>query len=426
MRWRAVQHIPRVLKNQYLRPENLKKWQNKRLKYMVEHAYRNTRFYKEKFRKAGVTYGDIQQVDDVLKLPLTTKEEVIKAGDTIRAAGYDETNCEVHYTSGSSGTMLKILYDYESHSYETALTYRYHLGQGVRPWHRYLLILHDEIELQDAKKGSILYRSFGVSGDAPDVEKVQYAQWVRPHVMGGHLSSFVPMAKIVEEKGITTIRPKILIIGGELSFPPYRKYVEKIFCGQTFDKYGAFEVKSIAWECRHGNMHMDADSVLCEVIKDGEPAAPGERGEVVVTNLWNKAMPFIRYKLGDIGVLSDELCPCGRTLPLMDVVEGRLDDFIVLPSGKIIPPGAVVPLFFKLPHIEQFKVIQYKKDAVTVQVVPGQQYSDAVEKTLVHQLGTVFGEPVTITVEKGETINQKARGKYRAVISHVELDLSSL
>jgi phenylacetate-CoA ligase len=415
-----------VLKNQYLRPENLKKWQKKRLRYIVEHALRNTRFYKEKFRKAGITYDDIQQVSDVHKLPLTTKEEVVQAGNAIRAAGYDETNCEVHYTSGSSGSMLKILYDHESHSYETALTYRYHLSQGVRPWHRYLLILHDEIELQDAKRGSILYRSFGVSGDTPDEEKVEYAQWVRPHVMGGHLSSFVPMAKMVEEKRITTVRPKIIIIGGELSFPPYREYVEKIFHGATYDKYGAFEVKSIAWECRHRNMHMDADSVLCEVIRDGEPAGPGERGEVVVTNLWNKAMPFIRYKLGDIGVVSDEVCTCGRTLPLMDVVEGRLDDFIVLPSGRIIPPGAVVPLFFNLPHIEQFKVIQYKKDAVTVTIVPGQQYSDAVEKPLVHRLETVFGEPVYITVEKVETIEQKARGKYRAVISQVELDLSSL
>lgn len=426
MRWRAVHYIPRVLKNQYLNPENLKKWQEKRLRYMVEHAYRDTHFYKEKFKKAGITYSDIQQLDDLYKIPVTTKEEVKNAGDLILASGYDETNCEVHYTSGSSGTMLKILYDYENHVYEAAVAYRYHLGQGVRPWHRYLLILHDDIELRDAQKGSILYRPLGISGDLPDEEKVQLAQSFHPHVMGGHLSSFVPMAKIAEKKGIKEIRPKIIIIGGELSLPLYREYVEKIFNGTTYDKYGAFEVKSIAWECRRHRMHMDADSVITEFIKDGEPVAPGERGEVVVTNLWNKAMPFIRYKLGDIGTPSDETCACGRTLPLMEIVEGRLDDFIVLPSGRVIPPGAVVPLFLTLPHIEQFKVIQHKKDAVDIKIVPGQKYTDAVEKTLVTRLETVFGEPVTIGIEKVETVEQKARGKYRAVISHVGLDLSSL
>ncbi|MBU6996346.1 MAG: phenylacetate--CoA ligase family protein [Theionarchaea archaeon] len=420
-------HVLMALKNQYASPEYLKKWQQKRLKHMIEHAYRNTRFYHQKFREAGIHPHDIQGLSDMQKIPLISKDEVRNQGaDSLVAQGYDERNCEVHYTSGSSGKMLRILYDSENHLYESAIAYRYHLGQGVRPWHRYYLILHDEKELQDTRKRSILHRTMGVAGDLPDEEKIRLAQDYNPHVMGGHLSSLISMGKIMETQQIDSIRPRILIVGGELSLPAHRRYVERVFGGATYDKYGAFEVKSIAWECRHHTMHMDADSVMVEFLKDGEPVAPGERGEVVVTSLWNKAMPFIRYRLGDIGVPSDKVCECGRTLPAMEIIEGRLDDFIVLPSGAFIPPGAVVPLFLSVTQVDQFKIVQDKKDSIRVQIRPGQGYTHEIEQGLIQKMKEVLGEPVHIDVEHVESIEQIARGKFRAVISHVGVDLSHL
>ncbi|MGC1119528.1 MAG: hypothetical protein WBA22_00420 [Candidatus Methanofastidiosia archaeon] len=419
-------YILLALRNQYSSPESLKKWQEKRLKYMVEHAYRNTQFYHHKFKKAGIRPQDIQELSDMQKIPLSCKDEVRERGaDSLVARGYDERNCEVHYSSGSSGKMLRILYDSENHLYERAVSYRYHLGQGVRPWHRYYIILHDKKELEDSQKRS-MHRVMSVPGDLPDEEKVKLAQRYNPHVMGGHICSFISMGKIMENRQISDIRPKILIVGGELSLPVHRKYVERIFGGTTYDKYGAFEVKSIAWECRHHTMHMDADSVLVEFLKDGEPVSPGERGEVVVTNLWNKAMPFIRYRLGDIGVPSDKVCECGRTLPAMEIIEGRMDDFIVLPSGTLLPPIAVVTLFFTTSQVDQFKVIQDKRDSIKVQIRPGPGYTNEVEQGLIQRMREILGEPVYIEVERVETIEQTARGKFRAVISHVAVDLSHL
>jgi phenylacetate-CoA ligase len=419
-------YILLALRNQYSSPESLKKWQERRLNHMVEHAYRNTQFYHQKFKEAGIHPQDIRELSDMQKIPLSCKDEVRERGaDSLVARGYDERNCEVHYSSGSSGKMLRILYDPENHLYERAVSYRYHLGQGVRPWHRYYIILHDKRELEDSQKRSI-HRMMSVPGDLPDEEKVKLAQQYNPHVMGGHICSFISMGKIIENQQISNIRPKILIVGGELSLPAHRKYVERVFGGTTYDKYGAFEVKSIAWECRHHTMHMDADSVLVEFLKDGEPVSPGERGEVVVTNLWNKAMPFIRYRLGDIGVPSDKICECGRTLPAMEVIEGRMDDFIVLPSGTLFPPIGVVTLFFTTSQVDQFKVIQEKKDSIKVQIRPGPGYTNEVEQGLIQRTREILREPVYIEVERVETIEQTGRGKYRAVISHVPVDLSQL
>jgi phenylacetate-CoA ligase len=426
MNVKALWYVPQVLKNQYLNPENLKKLQEKRLKPLVEHAYRNTKFYKEKFKKAGITPYDIKSIDDLRKIPLSTKEEIKASPHQIVAAGYTEENCEVHYTSGSSGSLLKVLYDLENHAYDYAISYRFHLGQGVRPWHKYFLICNDPVELEYGRRRSILYRRMMVPWYLSVEEKVNQARAYNPHVMGGHLSTFVAMAKHVENKGIEDLHPETLIVGGELNLPPYRRYVEKVFGSQTYDKYGAYEAKSIAWECRHHKMHIDADSSIVEFIKDGEPVSPGERGEIVITHFWNWAMPFIRYKLGDVGIPSDEACACGRTLPLMKVIEGRLDDFIVLPSGRIIPPAIIVPLFLATPEIGQFKIIQNRRDLLEVHIVPRKEYTDEVGKDLVGRVGTALGEPVHITIEKVDQIEQKARGKYRAVISTIRVDLSSL
>lgn len=420
-------YILLAMRNQYSSPESLKKWQGRRLSHMVEHAYRNTQFYRQKFNEAGIHPQDIQELNDLKKIPLTGKDEVREKGaDSLVAHGYDERNCEVHLSSGSSGKMLRVLYDLENHQYENAVSYRYHLGQGVRPWHRYYVQLHDKTELENSRKRSIMHRAMGVAGELPDMVKIKLAQQYNPHVMGGHISCFISMGKIIENQQITNIRPKIIIVGGELSLPVQRKYVERIFGGTTYDKYGSFEVKSIAWECRHHTMHLDADSVLTEFLKDGEPVSPGERGEVVVTNLWNKAMPFIRYRLGDIAVPSDKVCECGRTLPAMELIEGRMDDLIVLPSGTLLPPTAVIPLFFNMSHVLQFRVIQDKRNSIKIKIKPGPEYTDEVGQGLIQRMREVLGEPMDIEVERVETIEETGRGKYREVISYVAADLSHL
>lgn len=422
--WKALSYFPETYKNQYLRPENLRKLQEKRLRFVVDFAYRNTPLYKEKFNDAHITPHDIETLDDVTKIPLITKGEIKRVfPQGIITPGFSEYNCQVETTSGSSGSVLKVLYDPETAAYNTAIAFRDHFAQGVRPWHTFCIMCRDPVEFQSVSKRTFLYRAVGIPEGRPEEEQVDILRGYDPDVLGGHPALFAAMAKIIEKKGITDICPKLILLGGEMAYPHTRQYIEKVFGGRTLNKYGAYEINSIAWECSCRSMHIDADHVLLEVLKEGEPVSPGERGEIVVTSLTNKAMPFIRYRLEDVGVLSDELCACRRTLPLLGDLEGKCDDFIVLPSGELVPSTRVVPFFFIVPQIGEFKLIQDKKAHIVAKIVPEDGFTEDMEKTLLQNLKEVLGDSVDIEVEKVDHLEQTGSGKYKRVHRTYAVDL---
>ncbi len=149
----------------------------------------------------------------------------------------------------------------------------------------------------------------------------------RPDLLWGSPTYIRMLADAVVARGVTGIHPRAISLGGEPLDEPSRRYFEKVFGCRVYSCYGANEVGLIAAECTAASgLHVNADSLIVEVLKDGQPASPGEQGEIVVTGLLNGAMPIIRYRLGDLGVLSDEICSCGRTLPLLRSVEGRTVD----------------------------------------------------------------------------------------------------
>ena len=113
---------------------------------------------------------------------------------------------------------------------------------------------------------------------------------------------------------------------------PLRAQIEHAFQAECFDDYSTFEFHHVAYECPRHRYHLAADNVAVEFVRDGRPARPGEEGEILLTGLTNNAMPLIRYAIGDVGVPGDEICPCGRGFPTMQLIQGRVDDFVVLPD----------------------------------------------------------------------------------------------
>lgn len=421
--WKSLHTVMKIYRNQYKTSESLRRIQEKRIRFLVDFAYHNSPVYHRKLRDAGITPQDIMNVEDMQKIPLITKEEIKSVfPHGIVTPGFSQDNCTVKTTSGTSGSVITILYDREAQSHFSAISYRDHLAQGLRPWHKFFILYHDPAQLKKSSR-TILQRVKGVSGTLPEEELVKEARDFQPDFMGGHPSAYVAMATVVKNRGIEDLNPQAVLLGGEVAYPSYRTYIEKVFRCRTLNKYGAYEAYSIAWECQHHEMHINADSVLVEFLKEGEPVAPGERGEIVITNLWNKAMPFIRYRMGDVGIPSEESCSCGRGLPLMKDLEGRADDFIVLPSGRAVPPTRLIPPFFLSPHVGEFKIIQERKSCIRIQLVPRGTLPEKEEKALLQELRNVFQEPVEIEVEKVERIRQKGRGKFKAVISKAGMSL---
>jgi phenylacetate-CoA ligase len=227
------------------------------------------------------------------------------------------------------------------------------------------------------------------------------------------------LAHTISDADAAFLSPHHIVTWSEKLTPKIRKTVEETFDCPVYDQYGAFECHSMAFECPEKKMHINADVLIMEFIKDGKPVSPGERGDIVVTNLWNRAMPFIRYEIGDIGVPSDEVCACGRGLPLMEGLEGRTDDFLVTLSGDVVLPSRVVPIFFPFEGIDVFQVVQQKKDEIVIKIVKGTSYNEDTDRKLAEKFEKIFGEGTQIKIEYVEKIEKMPGGKLRSIVCEV-------
>ena len=168
-------------------------------------------------------------------------------------------------------------------------------------------------------------------------------------------------------------------------------------------------------------MHITAEDIIVEIIdNNGQVLANGEAGEIVVTHLATNDFPFIRYRTGDIGILSDQSCSCGRGLPLLKEIQGRTTDFIIAQDGTVLHGLALIYVLRDIEGIESFKITQYSLDDTTVQIVKNQQYNHENEIKIQQEFKQRLGEKVMIYVEYIESIPKEKSGKFRYVVSHVK------
>jgi phenylacetate-CoA ligase len=162
--------------------------------------------------------------------------------------------------------------------------------------------------------------------------------------------------------------------------------------------------------------------VLVEAIKNNQQVY-GEEGEMVCTDLTNYTMPFIRYELGDIVVLSKEKCSCGKSFPLIKLIQGRSNDFITLPSGKIMPPIPLIITLEKIEGISQFKLLQENINVFDVQIVKGQNFKETAIEEVKHALIEILGRGTRISVNIVDEIPREKSGKVRPIVSKLPVSL---
>jgi phenylacetate-CoA ligase len=200
-----------------------------------------------------------------------------------------------------------------------------------------------------------------------------------------------------------------------------REKLSCVFNADIIGHYGSEELGTLAFECKeHAGYHIIADNVIIEIEKDSNKVASSDIGEVIVTNLNNFTMPLIRYKLGDIAVLSGEKCKCGRGLPLIKQIVGREDDFIILPSGRKISPR-MINAIENISGIISYKTIQESKNRILVQLVKGNEFSDSTIPEVKKQIKLgCLGEQIEINVKLVKEIPKSDRGKIRAIVSNLD------
>jgi phenylacetate-CoA ligase len=392
---------------------------------MVRHAYANVPFYRRTWKAAGIGPEDIRTAGDISKLPIITREEIRSNESDFIANGYDISKCEHNSTSGSSGVPLTIYFDNDAFDYLEAVYLRAFLAVGYRPWYRFAYFWYPPFKkMKFYEHFGIMKKSYVLTA-ANEERQLSELVKINPEAIYAFPSTLFLVAKLMKQRGVDSVRPKLIISHAELLTEGVKKVLRDAFCCDVFDEYGSTEFNRMGWECdKHAGFHIDMDSLLVETLKDGEPAAAGERSDVVLTGLANKAMPLIRYAIGDIGVPSSDTCECGRGLPLMNIVEGRADDFIVLPSGKVVPPRKVMHNLYNVmlynDEVFRVKVVQEKKDEVRLEVAEGKPITEDTIERLRASLASALEEPIHIDVRLVDEITKNSHGKLRTVESKIK------
>jgi len=328
-----LKHYKRFLRTQYRPLEQVREDQWNRLKKLLDHAYTHTAFYRERFGNLGITPADIHTWHDFERLPLLTKDDIRANRDRMVADNIPSDRLFPKKTSGSTGVSLSFFVDDDSMQWKRGCTLRHDEWSGWRIGERVGAVWGNP-EYKKSWRGYVrnflLERMTFLDTLRMDEEAMTtfHAQVMKekPTLLFGHAHSLYLFAKFVQQNRFSPIRPKGIISTAMVLHDFERSLIEDIFGCKVTNRYGCEEVSLIACECEaHQGLHVNMDTLNFECLRDGKPALPGETGAVVVTDLTNYGMPFIRYLVGDTARMAARPCSCGRTYPLIESLEGFRD-----------------------------------------------------------------------------------------------------
>ncbi len=434
--WTFKDHSPRLSylremeRSQYRDPLELRKLQLARLKEMLTHAYENTFYYKTKFDELKVHPKDVKDFDDFKKLPLLTKRQVQEHSAAMIAKNYRKSSLVPFKTGGSTGKSLTVLWDFQAMEKGVASAIRsfrwagWEMGEG---WGRIWGNPPQNKKLKDKLRNRLIEpQIFLDTMNLNDAAVLEFAnQWKikNPALLHGHAHSIYVFAKICRKLHIDgTFRPRGIISTSMMLLPSEREVIEDIFDRKVTDLYGCEEVGLIGCECEeHRGLHINAENLYVEFLNsDRRDVSPGEEGAIVVTSLLNEAMPLIRYKIEDMGIPSSRTCKCGRGLPLMETVSGRIADFLVRRDGSLVAGLSLIERTLTArAGIQQMQVIQEDLNTISLNIVKGSAYGVTTEEFLQREFERVFGKGMKLIFNYVENIQQSENGKYRFSISRV-------
>lgn len=403
--------------------EELRSEQWARVRALIDHAYRNVPHYHDAFRRSGVAPGDIRTPEDFRRVPILSKETIQQEPGRLRSTDAVRRRPVPNSTGGSTGQPLQYVLDRASLGWMFAMLWRgwgyggYELGDR-RATLAGLSVLTPGEGMRKTVQTRLLDRNLALPAtrlDPPTVrDYVRRLRSWRPRFLMGYPSAIVQFCRAAREE-LQGLGLRGVCTNAEMLYPHERADIEEVLGCPVLDGYGANDGGVSAFECgEHPGYHVDQERGLLEVVADGEPAAPGERGEVLATDLHNYSMPFIRYAIGDVAVPSGERGSCGRTLPLLDRIEGRTTDLLVFRGGVIVSGPSIVHAFKDL-ALDDYLVEQLSDSRIQASLVtrPGGTTPEHVEAVLRRNLGA----DVEVAVKVVDAIPRRPGGKRRFIVS---------
>lgn len=429
---RVLSTLDELNRTQWLSRDELLSLQRRKLHRLLTHAYAHVPYYRRLFDQHGFSPNDVLTgLDSFHRLPILTKEIIRKNQDAMLTteAGQRARLNELR-TSGSTGHPLIF---HQDSGFRDAVTADIHRHLGWAGWtlgevHCYIWGAHGgESTTADRVRTGLmnwtLNRFITDAYHLSDGSMAEFAAGIRrqrPRIIFAYPSSLYRFAQFVRERGMDDVRFDALFTSAEMIVPDQRRYIEETFGGRVFNRYGSRELGGISCECpMHTGMHISADSNLVEIVKDGRATEPGEIGDVIVTNLNNFGMPFIRYSIEDLGAWStQDNCPCGRALPMMDLMQARRVEMFRTKNGLAARTTAIGPMF-GMPGVKQFQIIQKTIDLIVVLIVRDAELDRAKLRDIESTLKDQVGGDVEVRFEFPDEIPVLQSGKYRYAFSEV-------
>ena len=385
-------------------------------------------YYRQAFAERGFIPDRMQTADELARLPFLTKALIRTNSDRMMdpaVAGLRRYN-----TGGSSGEPLVFYIGRDRRSHDVAAKWRATRWWGVDIGDPEVVVWGSPIELtsqdrlrewRDRAFRSELLPAFDMSPTKLD-EFVARIRMRRPRMLFGYPSSLAVIARRAEKSGIAMngLGIRVAFVTSECLYDDQRAAIERVFGCPVANGYGGRDAGFIAHQCPAGGMHVSAEDLVVEIIgPDGQPVGAGEPGEIVVTHLATTGFPFIRYRTGDIGVLDEKPCACGRGLPLLREVQGRATDFVVARDGTVMHGLALIYVIRDLPGIEAFRIVQESLERTRVEVVPVGPLDPSIVRRIESGLRQRLGSSVEVVVETVDAISRERSGKFRYVQSRV-------
>lgn len=413
--------------SQWLAPDELRQMQLLRLRDFLSTIGRSVPYYSELFRRLEFDPARISSIDDLSALPLLEKADIRTNAERMKAC--DHGPLMRYNTGGSSGQPLVFYVGRGRKSHDVAAKWRATRWWGVDIGDREAVIWGSPIEYgrqdhlrawRDAAFRSTLLPAFEMSPKRLD-EFVAWIRTNRPRMLFGYPSALGYIARHAQERGVRLdgLGIRVAFVTSERLYDEQRAAIQAVFGCPVANGYGGRDAGFIAHECPDGGMHLSVEDIVVETVDaQGRPTPAGVVGEIVVTHLATAEFPFVRYRTGDVGLLSERRCRCGRGLPLLEKLQGRTTDFVVAADGTVMHGLALIYIVRDLAGVRAFKVTQHSAAHTEVDLVTDDGFDPASLGTIVSGFRARLGSQVQVDVRRVDAIAPEKSGKYRYVISH--------
>jgi phenylacetate-CoA ligase len=425
----VLDYLPFLEKTQNFTIEQMQDLQWERLITILEHAAKNIPYYRNR-----ISPEKVKSYEDFLKIPFLTKRDIQTNRKELLNPNHKGRRW-IARTSGSTGLPVEFFVDNNYCSYDWASRWRGRRWFGVDIGDREVALWGRPIYSRFARlcggvkarlQNMLLLSAFDYTEENLDFywKKIKKFQ---PSFFYGYSTILAYLTQFIKEKegSAEDLKVKAIFATGETLYQSSRKLLKLVFNCPVAIEYGCSEVGGFAYECPDGGLHISAENVFVEFLnKKGQPVKPGEIGEVVVTGLTNFYMPFIRYKIGDLGSPRAEICPCGRGLPLMELNTAKLEDVILTSKGKIFSSKLFDYINLALMEknikgIRQFKVYQKSIDMFYIEVIKDTEFSNRAVEFFIQKMREFIGENIEINIKFVSRIPREKTGKLRYFVSEI-------